>query len=126
MSVKLRPLSNRVVVIADDPKELSEGGIYFPTQAQEKPQIGEVIEIGPGKVSDFPVVTRVEHFPKATPSSPSHDTQRTDFLRMPMSIAKGDKVLFGKYSGVDVQIDRDKFIVLRETEILAIILPHED
>ena len=75
---------------------LLKGGIIIPDTAKEKPQEGLVIEVGPGKVGD-------------------------DNKRVPTEVKKGDKVLFGKYSGTDVKIDDEEYIIMREDDILAVL-----
>lgn len=112
MTVDLRPLSNRVVISPDDPDDRSRGGIFIPTTAQDQPQTGTVIAVGPGKVSDFPVVTHSDDGSVST---------EAEFPRQPMSIEEGMKVLVGKYSGAEIQIERETFLVVRETDILSIV-----
>lgn len=116
------------MVVADKPQELSEGGIYFPSQAQEKPQIGTVRWAGPGKYSEFPVVKLVEHIDMSLGARIGRkvgEHYTVDFDRIPMSITSGDRILFGKYSGAEVEINREKFIVLRETEVLAVLMEED-
>lgn len=122
MSLKLRPLSNRLVLDVDAPKTLSEEGIHIPSTAQEEPQIGTVLAAGPGKVSEFPVV-------QASSKDEIEDQSATfgaEFKRMPMTVRQGDRVLFGKYTGTKVQIDRDEFLVIRETDVLAVLERKEE
>jgi chaperonin GroES len=92
--VKLRPLDDRVVVEALEAEEKTAGGIVLPDTAKEKPQRGKVIAVGPGKLLD-------------------------DGNRCACSVATGDEVLFGKYSGNDVKVDNHEYKILRETDILA-------
>ena len=94
--MKLRPLDDRVVVKQSDAEEKTAGGIILPDTAKEKPQIGKVIAIGPGKLLD-------------------------DGKRAKMSVKKNDEVIYGKYIGSDVEIDQEKYVVLRESDILGII-----
>jgi chaperonin GroES len=93
--VKLSPLADRVVVKAAEESEQMRGGLYIPDTAKEKPQQGEIIAVGPGKYEDGKLV--------------------------PMSVKKGDKVLYGKYSGTEVTIDGEQLLILRESDVLAII-----
>ena len=92
---KVNPLSDRVVVRALEETEQMRGGLYIPDTAKEKPQQGEIIAIGPGKFEDG--------------------------KRVPMEVKAGDKVLYGKYSGTEVTIDNQQYLILRESDILAII-----
>jgi len=96
MGLSLKPLSDRVVVEPAAAEEKSSGGIILPDTAQEKPQQGTVVAIGPGKVSDSG--TLVE-----------------------MSVKDGDKILYGKYSGTEVNVAGTDYIIMRETDILAIM-----
>ena len=96
MGLSLKPLSDRVVVEPAAAEEKSSGGIILPDTAQEKPQQGTVVATGPGKVSDSG--TLVE-----------------------MSVKDGDKILYGKYSGTEVNIAGIEYIVMRESDILAIM-----
>ena len=96
MGLSLKPLSDRVVVQPAAAEEKSSGGIILPDTAQEKPQQGTVVAIGPGKVSDSG--TLVE-----------------------MSVKDGDKILYGKYSGTEVNIAGTDYIIMRESDILAIM-----
>jgi|TARA_B100000029_G_C17066952_1_gene775367 chaperonin GroES len=96
MALSLKPLSDRVVVEAAPAEEVSSGGIILPDTAQEKPQQGTVVAVGPGKTSDSG--TLVE-----------------------LTVKKNDKVLFGKYSGSDITIDGKDYMIMRESDILAII-----
>ncbi|MHC4338433.1 MAG: co-chaperone GroES [Planctomycetota bacterium] len=94
--MKLRPLDDRVVVKQSDAEEKTTGGIILPDTAKEKPQIGKIVAVGPGKLLD-------------------------DGKRAKMSVKKNDKVIYGKYIGNDVEIDQEKYVVLRESDILGII-----
>ena len=96
MALKLKPLGDRVVVEAAPAEEMSSGGIILPDTAQEKPQQGTVVATGPGKVSDSG--TLVE-----------------------MSVKDGDKILYGKYSGTEVNVAGTDYIIMRESDILAIM-----
>ena len=92
----VKPLSDRVVVSPLDEDEQMRGGLYIPDTAKEKPSQGDVIAVGPGKVSD-------------------------DGTRIEMDVSVGDKVLYGKYSGTDVTLDGEEYLILRESDILAIV-----
>jgi chaperonin GroES len=94
--VKVKPLSDRVVVKATEEAEQMRGGLYIPDTAKEKPQQGEVIAVGPGKVSD-------------------------DGKRIDPEVKVGDKVLYGKYSGTEVTVDGEQYLILRESDVLAIV-----
>ena len=96
MGLSLKPLSDRVVVEPAAAEEKSSGGIILPDTAQEKPQQGTVVATGPGKVSDSG--TLVE-----------------------MSVKDGDKILYGKYSGTEVNVAGTEYIIMRESDILAIL-----
>ena len=96
MGLSLKPLSDRVVVEPAADEEKSSGGIILPDTAQEKPQQGTVVATGPGKVSD--TGTLVE-----------------------MSVKDGDKILYGKYSGTEVNVAGTDYIIMRESDILAIM-----
>lgn len=94
--MKLRPLDDRVVIKQSNAEEKTTGGIILPDTAKEKPQIGKVVAIGPGKLLD-------------------------DGKRGKMSVKKKDKVIYGKYIGNEVEIDQEKYVVLRESDILGIV-----
>jgi chaperonin GroES len=96
MSFKINPLADRVVVKAAPAEEVSKGGIILPDTAQEKPQIGTVIAVGPGKTSDTGTVIK-------------------------LTVKKGEKILYGKYSGTDVTVDGEEYMIMRESDILAIM-----
>ena len=93
---KIQPLADRVVVMALEEAEQMRGGLYIPDTAKEKPQEGEIVAVGPGKLSD-------------------------EGNRIPMEVAEGDRVLYGKYSGTEVNVSGDPFLILRESDILAIV-----
>jgi chaperonin GroES len=95
VGTKVSPLSDRVVVRALEETEQMRGGLYIPDTAKEKPQQGEIIAVGPGKFEDG--------------------------KRVPMEVKVGDKVLYGKYSGTEVTIDNEQYLILREADVLAII-----
>ncbi len=93
---KIRPLADRVVVKALDESEQMRGGLYIPDTAKEKPQQGEIVAVGPGKLSD-------------------------QGERLAPEVEVGDTVLYGKYSGTDVTVDGEEFLILREADVLAVI-----
>src|SRR5947199_342962 len=96
MATTIRPLHDRVIIKRLDEEEQIRGGIIIPDTAREKPQQGEVIAAGEGKF-------------------------REDGTRQPLDVKAGDRVLFGKYSGSEIKLDGDEFIIMREDEILGII-----
>jgi chaperonin GroES len=96
MGMTLRPLHDRILVKRVEEKEQIRGGIIIPDTAKEKPQEGEVIAVGQGKVLDNG--TKVE-----------------------MAVKAGDRVLFGKYSGSEVKLDGQEYLIMREDEVLGII-----
>ena len=91
----VKPLADRVLVKPVEAAETKKGGIIIPDTAKEKPQEGEVIEVGPGRVEDGKTVK--------------------------MEVKKGDRVLYGKYSGTEVNIDGDDMLIMRESDILAVV-----
>jgi chaperonin GroES len=93
---KIQPLADRVVVKALEEAEQMRGGLYIPDTAKEKPQEGEIVAVGPGKLND-------------------------DGNRSPMEVKAGDRVLYGKYSGTEVTVDGDEYLILRESDVLAIV-----
>ncbi|MEZ4414390.1 MAG: co-chaperone GroES [Gemmatimonadota bacterium] len=95
-ATKITPLADRVVVKPLEETEEMRGGLYIPDTAKEKPQQGEVIAVGPGKLSD-------------------------EGKRLAPDVAAGNKVLYGKYSGTEVTVDGEQYLILRESDILAII-----
>ena len=95
MATMIRPLHDRVIIKRLDTEEQMRGGIIIPDTAKEKPQQGEVIAAGEGKF-------------------------REDGTRQPLDVKAGDRVLFGKYSGSEVKIDDDEFLIMREDEILGV------
>jgi chaperonin GroES len=94
--IKVKPLADRVVVKATEEAETMRGGLYIPDTAKEKPQQGEVVAVGPGKLSD-------------------------EGKRIDMELKVGDKVLYGKYSGTEVTVDGDQYLILRESDVLAVV-----
>ena len=94
--MKLKPLDDRIIIKQSEAEEKSAGGILLPDSAQEKPQMGKVVATGPGKILD-------------------------DGKRGPMSVKKKDEVLYAKYSGSDVEVDGEKYVILRESDVLGIV-----
>jgi len=94
-STKVVPLADRVMVKALEETEQMRGGLFIPDTAKEKPQQGEIIAVGPGR------------FEKD--------------VRVPMELKVGDKVLYGKYSGTEVTIDHEQLLILRESDVLAVV-----
>jgi chaperonin GroES len=93
---KVRPLHDRLLVKRIEEKETVKGGIIIPDTAKEKPQEGEVIAVGNGKILD-------------------------NGTKVPLDVKAGDKILFGKYSGTDIKIDDEEYLILREDEVLAVV-----
>jgi chaperonin GroES len=96
MAIKFKPLHDRVLVERVEEEETTKGGIIIPDAAKEKPMEGKVISIGTGKVDD-------------------------NGKAIPMAVKKGDRILFGKYSGSEVKIEGNDYLILREEDILGII-----
>ena len=94
-STKVSPLADRVVIKALEESEQMRGGLYIPDTAKEKPQQGEIVAVGPGRFDEG--------------------------KRVPMDVKVGDKVLYGKYSGTEVTIDGENLLILRESDVLAVI-----
>ena len=94
--MNVRPLHDRVLVKRIDEKEVVKGGIIIPDTAKEKPMEGEVVAAGPGKILD-------------------------DGKHAPLGVKKGDRILFGKYSGTEIKIDDQDYLIMREEEILAVM-----
>ena len=94
--MNIRPLHDRVVVKRIEAQEQVRGGIIIPDTAKEKPQEAEVFAVGPGKVND-------------------------DGKRSPMDVKKGDRILIGKYAGTEVKVDDEKFVILRESDLLGVV-----
>ena len=93
-AVKVEPLADRVVVRPMEEVESMRGGLYIPDTAKEKPQVGEIVAAGPGRYEKD--------------------------KRVPMEVKVGDKVLYGKYSGTEVTLDGEQYLILRESDVLAI------
>jgi chaperonin GroES len=96
MAIQLRPLHDRVVVKRVEEKEQVRGGIIIPDTAKEKPQEGEVVAVGQGKVLD-------------------------NGTRLEMNLKVGDRILFGKYSGSEIKLDGEEFLIMREDDVLGVI-----
>jgi chaperonin GroES len=94
--MKLRPLQDRILVQRVAEETTTKGGIIIPDTAKEKPAEGKVTAVGNGKVGD-------------------------DGKRIPLEIKKGDRILFGKYSGTEVKIEGDEYLIMREDDVLGII-----
>ncbi|MFQ5648791.1 MAG: co-chaperone GroES [bacterium] len=94
--MNVKPLADRVIVKPIDPEEKKHGNIIIPDTAKEKPQEGEVVAVGPGKVNDAG-------------------------NSVAMEVKKGDRVLYGKYSGTEVTIDGKDYLIMRENDILAVV-----
>ncbi|MBL0732117.1 MAG: co-chaperone GroES [Desulfosarcina sp.] len=94
--MKLRPLNDRILVKRVEEKTTTKGGIIIPDSAKEKPAEGKVISVGNGKMNE-------------------------DGKRMPVEIQEGDSILFGKYSGTEVKIDGEEYLIMREDDVLGII-----
>jgi len=94
--MKLKPLDDRVVIKPLEAQDKTSGGIFLPDTAKEKPQIGKVVWVGPGKMQD-------------------------DGKRAAMSVKKNDEVIYGKYMGNEVEIDGEKYAITRESDLLGIV-----
>ena len=94
--MKVRPLHDRLLIRRIEEKETAKGGIIIPDSAKEKPQEGEVLAVGNGKILE-------------------------NGTKVPLDVKAGDKILFGKYSGTDIKIDGKEYLILREDEVLAIV-----
>jgi chaperonin GroES len=95
--MQVKPLADRVVVKPLEELEVKKGGIIIPDTAKEKPMQGEIVEVGPGRVTD-------------------------DGKTVEMQVKKGDKVLYGKYSGTEVSIGSEELLIMRESDIFALIV----
>jgi len=96
MTISLKPLGNRVVIEPIEEEEMTSGGIVLPETAKEKPQRGKVLSAGPGDRDD-------------------------DGKRIPMDVKEGDTVMFAKYAGTEFKLDRKKLLIMRESDLLAIV-----
>jgi len=93
---KLRPLHDRILVKRVEEEEVRRGGIIIPDTAKEKPQEGKVIAVGTGKVTD-------------------------EGKKLPLDVKAGDRILFGKYSGSEVKIDDEEYLIMKEEDVLGIL-----
>ena len=91
----IKPLSDRVVVKAQEAEERTSSGLYIPDSAKEKPQRGTVVSVGPGRVENG--------------------------NKIDMTVKEGDTVLYGKYSGTEITLDGDDYLIMRESDILGIV-----
>jgi chaperonin GroES len=96
MAIRVRPLHDYILVKRFEEKEVKKGSIIIPDTAKEKPQEGEVMAIGPGKLTD-------------------------EGKRLPIDVKVGDKILFGKYSGNEIRIEDQEYLIMRESEVLGIL-----
>ena len=96
MATKLRPLHDRILVERIEEQEQKVGGIIIPDSAKEKPQQGKVIAVGAGKADK-------------------------DGKRIPLDVQNGDTILFGKYSGQEIKVDGNEYLIMREDEVLAVV-----
>jgi chaperonin GroES len=94
--MNVKPLADRILVKPLEAEEKTKGGIIIPDNAKEKPQKGEVVAVGPGKIAD-------------------------NGQKIVMELKKGDKVLYGKYSGTEVTVDGQEYLIVKESDVLAII-----
>ena len=92
----IRPLNDRVLVLPEEAEDVTSSGIYLPESAKEKPMQGKVVAVGTGKLND-------------------------DGTRSPMSVTKGDRVVYGKYAGTEVEIDGDQHMIMSESDLLGIL-----
>lgn len=94
--MKLRPLQDRILVTRVEEEQTTKGGIIIPDTAKEKPAEGKVVAVGNGKLGD-------------------------DGKRVALEVKKGDRILFGKYSGTEVKIEGEEYLIMREDDVLGII-----
>ena len=94
--MKIKPLGDRVVIKPSPAEEKTKGGIILPDTAKEKPVVGEIVAVGPGKTND-------------------------EGKYIPMELKVGDKVLYGKYSGTEVTIEGQEYLIMRESDIFAVV-----
>jgi len=94
--MNVKPMEDRVILKSMEAQEKTAGGIYIPDNAKEKPQKGEIVAVGPGKTND--------------------KGQRNE-----MTLKVGDKVLYGKYAGTEVTIDGEEYLIVRESDVLAVV-----
>lgn len=96
MALKVKPLADRVLVKPLEEKEVKRGGIIIPDTAKERPVEGEVVATGPGKIGE-------------------------DGKLIPLSLKKGDKILYGKYSGTEIKLDGTEYLLMREDDVFGLI-----
>lgn len=94
--MKIKPLGDRIVIKPSPAEEKTKGGIILPDTAKEKPVVGEVVAAGPGRKAD-------------------------DGKLVPMEVKVGDKVLYGKYTGTEVTLDGQEFLIMRESDLFAVV-----
>lgn len=94
--MNIRPLNDRLIVKRFEEEEKTKGGIIIPDNAKEKPSQGEVIAVGTGKVLE-------------------------DGKKLPLEVKKGDRVLFGKYSGTEIKVDGNEYLMMREEDVLGVV-----
>ena len=94
--LSISPMADRIVVEPLEETEEMRGGLYIPDTAKEKPQQGTVVAVGPGRLND-------------------------DGVRIPMEVKTGDRVLYGKYSGTEVKLDGEDYLIVKETDVLAVL-----
>jgi chaperonin GroES len=94
--MNVKPLADRIIILPLEAEQKTAGGIIIPDAAKEKPQKGEVVAVGPGKVAD-------------------------NGSKIELTLKKGDKVLYGKYSGTEVSIDGKDYLIMKESDVLAVI-----
>jgi chaperonin GroES len=94
--MNIKPLGDRVLIQAMDAEQVSKSGIIIPDTAKERPSEGKIVAVGPGRLTD-------------------------DGTRVSPEVKKGDKVLYGKYSGTEVKVDGTEYLILRESDILAVL-----
>lgn len=94
--MNLQPLHDRVIVKPSEPEQITKGGIIIPDTAKEKPQQGQIIAVGQGKITEEGKV-------------------------LPLNVKPGDQILYGKYSGTEVTIENEEYMIMRESDIFAII-----
>lgn len=95
--MNIRPLNDRLIVKRLEEEEKTKGGIIIPDNAKEKPQQGEVVAVGSGKILE------------------------DGGKRVPLEVKKGDRILFGKYSGTEIKVDGDEYLMMREEDVLGVI-----
>jgi chaperonin GroES len=96
MAVNIRPLNDRIIVRRIEEQEQMRGGLYIPDTAKEKPQEGEVLAVGAGKLLETG-------------------------QRIPIDLKAGDRILFGKYAGTEIKLDGEEYLIMREEEVLGVI-----